>query len=92
MSAPRKAVLAAVPRPIRAPARRGRRVADPCRSGLDLLRSQALFLQAQREDAGLAELAPDFGIDPEFWGSGCAARAVRNALGAPARDSIRRRR
>jgi hypothetical protein len=50
---------------------------DPCLAGVDLLTMQVLFLQAQRDDPALAVMAPDFGIDPEFWGPGCAARALR---------------
>lgn len=59
---------------------------DPAGQGLELLRGQVLFLTACREDPTLAPLAPRFGIDPIFWGPGCAAEAFREALKDNGRD------
>jgi hypothetical protein len=66
------------------PSGRVRRRSDPCAAGLDLLRWQVLFITGALRDPDLAATAPAFGIDPEFWGPGCAAYALRRALG---RDS-----
>ncbi len=69
---------------VRGGAARRRQPRDPCQAGLDLLVLQVLFLQGCR-DPEVRATAPAYGIDPEFWGPGCAeyafGRAIQNGYG-----------